>query len=153
MTTEALNKKWVVSWDEFHKDVVEFSETIKGEGNWKGIAAITRGGLIPTSLLAHQLRIYLIDTICIKSYTENREEKDTTLEIIKQMAGDGTDWLIVDDLVDTGVTAKVVKELLPKAKIAVIYAKPQGLPYTDYYFKETAQETWIDFPWENYNSN
>jgi xanthine phosphoribosyltransferase len=57
-------------------------------------------------------------------------------------------WLIVDDLVDTGATAKVVRELMPGAHFATIYAKPAGKPLVDTYVTEVSQDTWIMFPWD-----
>jgi xanthine phosphoribosyltransferase len=56
--------------------------------------------------------------------------------------------LIVDDLVDTGKTAKVVRELLPEAHFATVYAKPMGRPMVDTYITEVSQDTWIFFPWD-----
>ena len=56
--------------------------------------------------------------------------------------------LIVDDLVDTGKTAKMVREMLPNAHFATIYAKPQGVPVIDTYVTEVSQDTWIYFPWD-----
>ena len=40
--------------------------------------------------------------------------------------GTGKGLLIVDDLVDTGKTARVVRDLLPDAHFATVYAKPHG---------------------------
>ena len=56
--------------------------------------------------------------------------------------------LIVDDLVDTGKTAKVVREMLPKAHFATVYAKPAGRPMVDSFITEVSQDTWIFFPWD-----
>jgi xanthine phosphoribosyltransferase len=56
--------------------------------------------------------------------------------------------LIVDDLVDTGRTAKLVREMLPKAHFATVYAKPMGRPQVDTFITEVSQDTWIFFPWD-----
>ena len=56
--------------------------------------------------------------------------------------------LIVDDLVDTGKTARVVRDLLPKAHFATVYAKPMGRPLVDTFITEVSQDTWIYFPWD-----
>jgi len=61
-------------------------------------------------------------------------------------AGEG--WLIVDDLVDTGTTARVIRKLLPKAHFATVYAKPAGKPMVDTFITEVSQDTWILFPWD-----
>ena len=42
------------------------------------------------------------------------------------LVGDGEGVLIVDDLVDTGKTLDVVRNHMPKAHFATIYAKPEG---------------------------
>ena len=56
--------------------------------------------------------------------------------------------LIVDDLVDTGQTAKVVRGILPRAHLATVYAKPMGRPMVDTFITEVSQDTWIYFPWD-----
>jgi len=55
----------------------------------------------------------------------------------------------MDDLVDTGRTAAVLRQLMPKAHFAAIYAKPLGRPLVDTYVTEVSQDTWIYFPWES----
>ena len=56
--------------------------------------------------------------------------------------------LIIDDLVDSGRTLEIVKELYPKAHYATIYAKPKGRPMVDSFITEVSQDTWIFFPWD-----
>jgi len=56
--------------------------------------------------------------------------------------------LLLDDLVDTGTTARVVRALLPKAHFATVYAKPAGKPMVDTFITEVSQDTWILFPWD-----
>ena len=55
---------------------------------------------------------------------------------------------LLDDLVDTGRTAKLVKEMIPKAHFATVYAKPAGRPVVDTFITEVSQDTWILFPWD-----
>ncbi len=75
-------------------------------------------------------------------------------QILKPVASDilgkdkGQGVLIVDDLVDTGATAKVVREMLPKAHFATVYAKPSGRPLVDTFVTEVSQDTWIYLPWD-----
>ena len=103
------------------------------------------GGLVPAAIVARELDLRLVDTVCVASY----EHKDQgNVEILKSVEGDGDGWLIVDDLVDTGVTAQVVRDMLPKAHFATIYAKPAGRPLVDTFITEVSQDTWILFPWD-----
>jgi len=62
--------------------------------------------------------------------------------------GDGEGWLVIDDLVDTGNTYKLIREHLPNAHFACVYAKPKGVPTTDSFVIEVSQDTWVYFPWD-----
>ena len=55
---------------------------------------------------------------------------------------------MIDDLVDSGNTAAVVRKMLPKAHFATVYAKPKGRPQVDTFVTEVSQDTWIYFPWD-----
>ena len=55
---------------------------------------------------------------------------------------------MIDDLVDTGDTARAGRKMLPKAHFATIYAKPAGRPMVDTFITEVSQDTWIFFPWD-----
>jgi xanthine phosphoribosyltransferase len=138
-------KSFPVTWEELHRNAKALAWRLSELGPFNGIAAVTRGGLVPAAIVARELDIRLIDTVCIISYDEfNRGQ----LKILKDVPGDGTGWLIVDDLVDTGRTARAVREMLPKAHFATIYAKPAGKPLVDTYVTEVSQDTWILFPWD-----
>jgi len=101
---------------------------------------------VPASIVAQELNIRLIDTIGIASYDHQNQGAARVLR--EADAGDGNGWLIVDDLVDTGATASIVWERLPKAHFATIYAKPAGRPLVDTFITEVSQDTWILFPWD-----
>ena len=116
-------------------------------GPWTGIVAVTRGGLIPAAIVAREMEIRLVESVSIVTYDE---EARGVPDVIKRpdAAGDGTGFLIVDDLVDRGATARVVRDLLPRAHFACLYAKPQGRPLADTFVTEVPQDTWVLFPWD-----
>ncbi len=142
----------IVSWVELHRDARYLSELLLAKGSWKGIIAVTRGGLVPAALVARELDIRLVDTICVTSYasggTGQAEQVQSDVRILKSVAGDGEGYLLIDDLVDSGRTAQVVRRLLPKAHFATLYAKPAGRPIVDTCVKEFKQNKWIYFPWD-----
>jgi xanthine phosphoribosyltransferase len=74
--------------------------------------------------------------------------KDVAANVVATAGGEGDGVLIVDDLVDTGKTAKVVRALIPRAHFATVYAKPLGRPLVDTFITEVSQDTWIYFPWD-----
>ena len=109
-----------VSWLDFHRDTRRLSEHFKDPEQWKGIIAITRGGLVPAAIMARELNIRFIDTICISSYDNNESQAD--LQILKTLNGenkeDGKGLIVLDDLVDSGRTLRTVRTMLPKAHYA-----------------------------------
>jgi xanthine phosphoribosyltransferase len=150
--TAPYRNEIVISWPELHRDARYLSHVLHQLGDWKRIVAITRGGLVPAALVARELEIRLIDTVCVVSYGSAEEGgaewSQGELKWLKRIEGDGQGWLLIDDLVDTGRTAKAVREMLPKAHFATLYAKPLGRPIVDTFVKEFKQEKWIYFPWD-----
>ncbi len=148
--TASYQKTFPVSWEELHRTAKALAWRLIGQGpdkgQWHGIVAITRGGLVPAAIIARELDIRLIDTVCMTSYSD--DHKQGAINLLKGVPGDGTGWLIIDDLVDTGKTAKFVREQLPKAHFATVYAKPAGRPLVDTFVTEVSQDTWIYFPWD-----
>ena len=105
-----------------------------------------RGGLFPAAVLARELEIRWIDTICVASYDE--ESRDSKASILKIPEGDGEGVLVVDDLVDSGRTGRIIRELMPKAYFVTMYAKPKGQEVVDDFVVPVDQDVWILFPWE-----
>jgi xanthine phosphoribosyltransferase len=152
MSEEPQKKAFPVSWDQFHRDARALAWRLAGAGPFEAIVCVTRGGLVPAAIVARELGTRIIETVCVASYHDYKTQgglqvlKPISADIVK--LGDGESVLIVDDLVDTGATAKVVREMLPKAHFATVYAKPLGRPLVDTFITEVSQDTWIYFPWD-----
>jgi xanthine phosphoribosyltransferase len=152
-TTLKPEKIFPVSWDQFHRDSRALAWRLHDAGPFDAIICITRGGLVPAAIVARELNVRLIDTVCVASYQEYKNQSE--LKLIKGIAPEivalraqSKSVLIVDDLVDTGQTARVVRDLLPAAHFATVYAKPMGRPLVDTFITEVSQDTWIYFPWD-----
>jgi adenine/guanine phosphoribosyltransferase-like PRPP-binding protein len=145
-TQETYKKTFPISWEQLHRDSKALAWRLLDMKAWKGIVTITRGGLVPASIIARELEIRLVDTVCISSYDERNLGES---KILKAVDIDSNDWLLVDDLVDTGQTARIVREMLPDAHFATVYAKPEGRPLVDTFITEVSQDTWILFPWDS----
>jgi xanthine phosphoribosyltransferase len=147
---DRFNKSFPVGWDELHRTAKALAWRLIDNHHFEGIVAVTRGGLVPAAIVARELEIRVIDTVSIVSYRGTGGQEQGTLEVLKpaHLTTDGDGWLIVDDLVDTGETAKVVRAMLPKAHFATVYAKPAGRPLVDTFITEVSQDTWIYFPWD-----
>ena len=148
MADTPYTKMFPVSWQELHRDAKALAWRLHGMKQWRAIVAITRGGLVPAAIVARELGVRVIDTVSIKSYDHQTIGATNVLKPTGMGGGDNSDLLIVDDLVDTGATARIVRELLPGAHFATVYAKPAGKPLVDSYVTEVSQDTWIMFPWD-----
>jgi xanthine phosphoribosyltransferase len=147
-------KAFPVSWDQFHRDARALAWRLAGTQKWQALVCVTRGGLVPALIVARELGIRLIDTVCVASYHDYKDQggldviKPVSRSIVDLAGGEGSAVLVIDDLVDTGKTARVVREMLPKCHYATVYAKPQGRPMVDTFITEVSQDTWIYFPWD-----
>jgi len=146
MTESRYQRTYPISWDQLHRDAKALAWRLLDKDFFKGIIAVTRGGLVPAAIIARELDVRLVDTICVSSYDWKNQKGE--VKLLKGIEGDGSGWLIIDDLVDTGRTGKLIRELLPKAHFACIYAKPAGRPLVDTFVTEVSQDTWILFPWD-----
>ncbi len=146
-------KGFHISWDQIHRDSRALAWRLDGhgpgDGAWRAVVAITRGGMAPAMIVARELDIRTVDTISIKSYDhQDQSEAQVLKKPDAEMMGDGTGILIIDDLVDSGKTLEVVRSLYPNAHFATVYAKPKGEPQVDTFITGVSQDTWIFFPWD-----
>src|SRR3569833_3146086 len=150
---ERAGRPFPVSWDHIHRDCRALTWRLNELGPFHAVVAITRGGLVPAAIVARELGVRVIDTVCIASYDHTRQ---SVLQVLKGISADtarlgggtGKGLLIVDDLVDTGKTGRLVRDLMPEAHFATVYAKPMGRPLVDTFITEVSQDTWIFFPWD-----
>ncbi len=151
-------KGFHISWDQIHRDSRALAWRLDGkgpnDGAWKAVVAITRGGMAPAMIIARELDVRTVDTISVVSYHSGGGKADERREakVLKspdvEMMGDGTGILVIDDLVDSGKTLELVRELYPNAHFATVYAKPEGEPQVDTFITGVSQDTWIFFPWD-----
>ncbi len=143
------SKSFPVTWDQFHRDSRALAWRLNGEGPFEALVAITRGGLVPAAIVARELNIRLVETVSVKSYDHKSQGEIEILKPISDAVKDAKGRvLIVDDLVDTGATGRVVRDMLPDAHFATVYAKPLARDLVDTFVTEVSQDTWIYFPWD-----
>lgn len=135
-----------ISWEAFHQDVDTLAEKLKALGTWERLVVIARGGLAPAAYLSQCLDIRLVETVCLASYFS--ENSQSRLEVLTEVADKDLKTLVIDDLVDSGTTLKFLRQTLPSAHCAVVYAKPKGLDQVDTFARQVAQDKWLVFPWE-----
>ena len=137
-----------LTWAQLHQDVRSLAVQLAKKGPFKGIVAVARGGLVPAGILARECNIRLVETACIRSCEEQDYAPEARVLKIFSQEDAGLGWLVVDDMAATGRTAALLRTMLPKAHIAAVYAKEQGIAHIDSFAVKTPQDSWLLFPWD-----
>lgn len=152
-----------VTWDDYHALIEKLARQIH-ESNWQfnQLICIARGGLRVGDVLS---RIYdmPLAILSTSSYTEKAGTIRGELMIAEQMTmasgrlGDRV--LLVDDLVDSGVTLEAVTRTLPQRypqitalRTAVLWYKACSVFKPDYFIEYLPDNPWIHQPFELYDS-
>lgn len=149
-TADRRQNVLTITWTQLHQDVRKLAAALVNASSspFKGIVAVARGGLVPAGILAKECSIRLVETVCIGSCDERVYAPEA--QVFKTFSRDeGLGWLVVDDLAATGRTAALLRTMMPKAHIAVLYAKAQGIPYVHSFVAEVPQDAWLLFPWDS----
>ena len=148
---EAPRQTLSISWDRFHADCRLLSLRLGEMPPFAAMVAVARGGLVPAAIVARELSIRAVETVSVASY--RGETAQGLAAVLKPVAptyleSGGAGLVVVDDLVDTGQTVRLLRGLLPRAHYACVYAKPAGRTLVDTVIADVSQETWIYFPWD-----
>jgi xanthine phosphoribosyltransferase len=140
-----MTNKFIITWDNMQMYTRQLAEKLLPANQWKGIIAVSRGGLVPAAILARELGLRHVDTVCISSYDHDHQRD---MRVLKRADGDGEGFIIIDDLVDTGGTAEKIREMYPKGHFVTVCAKPAGQHLVDDFVVNIPQDTWIEQPWD-----
>ena len=143
-------EKYYYSYEEFAQDAKELSTQLKAYEP-DTLLAVARGGLTLGHFIAQAL-----DTRRLFALNSIHYEKDKVLDTIEIFnipdLSDAKKVVVIDDIVDSGVTLKEVLQRLEQMyphcefKLATIFYKPTAVIQADFKIKEAKQ--WIDFFWE-----
>lgn len=140
-----MSRKFYVSWENLHREARRLSRRQLPASQWKGILAVSRGGLVPAAIMARELGIRFVDTICISSYEHDNQ---SDLNVLKRIDGDGEGfrslmiWLIWQH--SAPVTRNALQKqnwslYLPSRKVNIwLMTSEVAIP----------QDTWIEQPWD-----
>jgi xanthine phosphoribosyltransferase len=138
------------TYEEMHDKAVKLAHLLKEKKvNFNKMVVVSRGGFVPASVVAYTLGIQDVDIVSIQSYIHRQVDK----AIVHRAPKTDEVVLVIDDIVDQGGTAKALKEYMPNMHLAVIYAKPRGLPLAGTYVEAITQDTWPVFPWDEEDKN
>lgn len=147
------SKYEILTWPLFGDAVRQLAEQVAESGYRPDIIlAIARGGLIPAGSLGYALSIKNTFTMNVEYYTgvESRLDVPVILPPYLDLVDlDDRQFLIVDDVADTGHTLAMVRDFcagkVGEVRTAVVYEKPQSVIKCEYVWRRT--DKWILFPW------
>ena len=82
---EKWQKSFPVSWDQFHRDARALAWRLSAAGPFRAVVAVTRGGLVPAAIVARELGIRVIETVCVASYEYDRQGE---IQVLKGIGAD-----------------------------------------------------------------
>ena len=71
---DGRTKAFPVSWDQFHRDARALAWRLASSGPFEALVAITRGGLVPAAIIARELDLRVIETVCVASYHDYKTQ-------------------------------------------------------------------------------
>src|SRR6201981_2513737 len=142
-----------MSWGDLGAGSRELAEAIHADGYRPDmVLAIARGGLLVAGALGYALGVKNTFTMNVEFYTgiDERLDMPMILPPVPELVDlEQERVLIADDVADTGLTLKLVKDFcagkVGEARCAVLYEKPRSVVNCEYVWKRT--DLWIDFPW------
>ena len=151
--TERIIKmeKQFISWEEIRHWSNRLAEKIAADSSNLSeatLVAVSRGGLVPTQLIAYKLNIRDIRTMKLISYDENNQRGDIQ-DISTDRLFDGKNVYIIDDLADSGATIKYLRQKFPTARLCTLLQKTCCKEHPDICARSDIEEkSWLVFPWD-----
>lgn len=152
-----------VSWSDYHRTIERLGKRVHQSGyRFNQIVCIARGGLRVGDALSRIFKTPLA-IISTQSYTGEAGTVRGEITVAEHMTMTtpqlGDRLLVVDDLVDSGITLDVVRRHLLKTypaiaelKTAVLWYKACSTFKPDFYVDFLAENPWIHQPFEPYDT-
>ena len=139
-----------ISRQKLDQDIARLADGLaRNKGKWRAVVGVANGGVYPAGKVAERLGLEYCE-IRVSSYDGKIKFAP---RIIRTIDGSGVGLLIVDDVVDSGDTALLVRGLFPEADFASVYGKHDGLRKLEVNGRAHCcaerfpQKLWIVFPW------
>lgn len=152
-----------VSWDVYHQAIEQLAKQVHASGwEFDHILCLARGGLRPGDVFSRLFKRPLA-ILSTSSYREDYGMQRGTLDIAPHITTTHHPIqgrvLLIDDLVDSGITLQQVQQYLiahypaiTELKTAVIWFKSSSVITPDYYHQYLENHTWIHQPFEAYDA-
>lgn len=163
-------KKMILRWDDIDSDCENLARKIL-LGDWRPdyIVGITRGGLVPATILSHLLKVpmYTLKVTLRDGVEEDCDHNCWMPEDAMGYEKEPLNILIVDDINDSGATIAWIKKDWPSsclpaddrwnscwsnnvrfASLVDNLSSSETVTYTAMEINKAEDDVWIVFPWE-----
>ncbi len=153
MSDAADDKYEIMTWSTYGEAVRSLASQVAESGYQPDVVlAIARGGLIPAGSIGYALSVKNTFVMNVEYYTgvDTRLEVPVVLPPYLDLVDlEDKQFLVVDDVADTGNTLQLVRDMtagkVGEVRTAVLYEKPHSVITCEYVWKRT--DKWILFPW------
>ena len=143
-------KKERYSWAQLTKDCLTLGKKLKSK-KFDLIVGISRGGLIPATILSYLLNIKKICSIGYSYYLRPGVKGKLKLTLPPSSEIKKQRILLIDEKADTGQTLSAAVKLLKKKKnkitILTLHYEPGSKVKPDYFARQV-KDIWIVYPWD-----
>ena len=162
MSASGSKDLWV-SWEDYNKAIVRLAALIHDSGwEFDQVLCLARGGLRPGDLFSRIFDVPLA-ILSTSSYREEAGKVQGVLDIARHITmTKGTlsgKVLLLDDLVDSGVTLEKVRQhltahfpVVTEVRSAVIWYKACSSVKPDYFVQHLPNNPWIHQPMEEFDN-
>ncbi len=139
-----------VTWKEFEDLCFELAVKLnEGGEKFDNIVSISRGGHVISRLLSDLLDVAIFN-VSIQSYEAMQQRELKLTQKLGQYLSDQR-ILLVDEIVDSGLTLGRAKEYLKRLRATevvsvALHVKPRAIERPDYFARET--NAWVIYPYE-----
>lgn len=147
------NKKYY-DYAEIHGFCETLATRLKGE-NFDSVVGVSRGGLIPATIIAEKMKVRQLRTVGVRSYQLSGITKRSKSVLYQSCSPYLTgDILVIDDISDTGETFKFLLDHFRKNKqinkiiTCSLFVRRSTSFIPDYYHTDIIGNEWVVFPWE-----
>lgn len=153
MSDAADDKYEIMTWSIYGEAVRSLASQVAESGYQPDVVlAIARGGLIPAGSIGYALSVKNTFVMNVEYYTgvDTRLDVPVVLPPYLDLVDlEDKQFLVVDDVADTGNTLQLVRDMtagkVGEVRTAVLYEKPHSVITCEYVWKRT--DKWILFPW------
>lgn len=150
MNVNQAKAQEAISWDKVVAACRDLADRLRPFRHDQ-ILAVSRGGMVPATILAHLLDIRDIELIHAESYASDREKGEVRLRFTDCLYGQRL--LVLDDIVDTAETMRAIRQRMVQHNsvdyAALVIKETAARTDTDITFSVlVSDDTWITFPWE-----